>query len=218
MGRGEDQMGCRTGTAPAIAPPHFSYDHLSYDHFRACMYRLLAEAPLHGVGAAHLQVFDDLLNWNTWMWARRREEPLLLLSWGSNPYPYAPDGKNRSHATDLRGTGGGGANLESGLDNGPVMEGVPFNQSGLYLQDEYDAGYTGMYLMDCKAQIALAKMIGRTDAAATLQSRFDTVNKAMLGHLWNASASYFQNKLSLDLVPVERMAPTHFCKPMPGPA
>ena len=73
------------------------------------------------------------------MYSRRREAPLGLLSWGSNPYPYAPDGSDSA----LRGTGGGGANLESGLDNGPVMEGVPFNVSGLYLQDEYDAGYTG---------------------------------------------------------------------------
>ena len=98
--------------------------------------------------------FDDLLTWNTWMYQRRREAPLGLLSWGSDPYPYAPDGT----ASATTGTGGGGASLESGLDNGPVMEGVPFNQSGLYLQDEYDAGYTGMFLMDCKAQIALAKV------------------------------------------------------------
>ena len=55
------------------------------------------------------------------MYSRRREAPLGLLSWGSNPYPYAPDGSDSA----LRGTGGGGANLESGLDNGPVMEGVP---------------------------------------------------------------------------------------------
>ena len=79
------------------------------------------------------------------MWTRRREAPEGLLSWGSDPYPYAPDG-----SAAKGGTGGWGANLESGLDNGPVMEGVPFNKTGLFLQDEYDAGYTGMYLMDCQ--------------------------------------------------------------------
>ena len=76
---------------------------------------------------------------------------------------------------------------------------------------------TGMYLMDCQAQIALAKMIGRDDAAATLQARFDTVNKAMLKTLWNESAGYFQNKLSADLAPVDRMAPTHFYPMLAGP-
>ena len=43
--------------------------------------------------------------------------------------------------TSDHGTGGGGANLESGLDNSPVTEGVPFNETGLYLQDEYDDIY-----------------------------------------------------------------------------
>ena len=136
-----------------------------------------------------------------------------MLSWGSNPFPYAPDGT----AGSMHGEGEGAANLESGLDNGPVMEGVPFNKTGIYLEDEYDAGYTGMYLMDCQAQIALAKMIGRDAAAAELQSRFDEVNKAMLTHLWNESAGYFQNKLSGDLSPVERMAPTHFYPLLVGP-
>ena len=92
--------------------------------------------------------FDDLLNWNSWMWARRREAPAGLLSWGSDPYPYAPDCAKPGSCTSDRGTGGGGANLESGLDNSPVTEGVPFNQTGLYLQDEYDAGYTGMVSAD----------------------------------------------------------------------
>ena len=103
------------------------------------------------------------------------ETPLGMLSWGSNPFAYAPDGSSSS----AHGEGEGAANLESGLDNGPVMEGVPFNKTGLYLEDEYDAGYTGMYLMDCQAQIALAKMIGRDAAAAELQSRFDVVNKVL---------------------------------------
>ena len=161
-------------------------------------------------------LLPDLLNWNTWWFARRRESPGGLLSWGSDPYPYAPDGQHGSASGD----GGGAANLESGLDNGPVMDGVPFNRSGLYLQDEYDAGLTGLFLMDCQAQMALATMLGgRDNAVATLQARFDEVNGAMQALLWNESASYFQNKRSdAALTPVERMAPTHFYPLLAGPA
>ena len=155
-------------------------------------------------------LFDDLYNWNTWMWARRREAPHGLLSWGSDPFPYTVDGGGHSD-------GGGGASLESGLDNGPVMEGVPFNQTGLYVQDEYDAGYTGLYLMDCAAQIELATMLGRDDAVQVLQSRREFVSKGMQRVLWNESAGYFQNKLSAGLVPIERMAPTHFYPLLAGP-
>jgi hypothetical protein len=154
--------------------------------------------------------FDDLLNWNTWMYTRRREAPVGLLSWGSNPDPYTPDGSSE-------GSGSGGASLESGLDNGPVMNDVPFNQTGLYLQDEYDAGYSGMYLMDTLAQIELARSIGRADAATLLQSRFDEVSSAMMKTLWNDTAGYFQNKLSKDMAPVEHMAPTHFYPLLAGP-
>lgn len=53
--------------------------------------------------------FDDLFNWNTWLFANRREVPLGLMSWGSSPYPYAPDGTRASNV----GNGGGGANLVS---------------------------------------------------------------------------------------------------------
>ena len=51
------------------------------------------------------------------MWTRRRESPVGLLSWGSDPYPYAPDGTNSA----VTGTGDNGANLESGLDNGMTV-------------------------------------------------------------------------------------------------
>ena len=78
------------------------------------------------------------------MYARRTETPLHLLTWGSNPFPYAPDGKNRtvtnaggamsSHARE--GEGAGAGSLESGLDNGPVMEGIPFNTHGALMVNQ----------------------------------------------------------------------------------
>ena len=88
--------------------------------------------------------FDDLYNWNTWMYTQRRETPLGLLTCGESPYAsYAPDGT----AGASKPGGGHGC---SGLDNGPTVDGVPFNQTGLDLQDQYDAGFTGMYLMDSR--------------------------------------------------------------------
>jgi hypothetical protein len=136
--------------------------------------------------------FDDLLEWNTWMFTQRREFPLGMLAWGSNPYTYAPDGTT---AAD-RGNGRGGGDLESGLDNAVVTGTAPFNRTGMYVQDEYDAGYTGMFLMDCQAQIALANIVGRSDAAKVLQSRFDEVNQAMMARngkgLWSDAEGYFQ--------------------------
>jgi len=150
-------------------------------------------------------LFDDLYTWNSWMWLRRREAPVGLLSWGSDPFPYAPDGKDAA-----QGAGNYGATLESGLDNGPVMLGVPFNQTGLYLQDEYDAGYTGMYLMDCRALKDLAQHVGRQDAIDELDRRFQLIDSAMQVTLWDENRSAFVNKLSANEAIIDTMAPTHF--------
>eukprot|EP01043_Picozoa_sp_COSAG02_P049426 COSAG02_NODE_4962_length_4777_cov_9.869975_4_plen_332_part_00 len=143
----------------------------------------------------------------------RREVPLGLMSWGSNSYPYAPDGSPNS----LRGSGRGGGDLESGLDNSVLGGSFRFNETGLMVQDGYDAGYNGLYLMDCLAQIELAKIIGRITAIPVLQSRFDEVN-AQLPKLWNEEAGYFQNVHSEPgMRPVDQMAPTNFYPLLVGP-
>ena len=60
-------------------------------------------------------------------------------------------------------------------------------------------------------------MLGRTDAAAELQLRFDTVNATMLANLWNDTAGVFQNYLSTPLQPSHLTAPTHFYPLLAGP-
>ena len=151
--------------------------------------------------------------------------PPRMLAWGSSPYTYAPDGHAAPYSLSppstyggaATGGGGGAAGLESGLDNGPT-NGVPFD-SERHVQDQYDAGYTGMYLMDCLAQIELAKIVGRNDAAAVLQARFDSVNTAMLSTLWNETAGWFQNKETVENKrPLTKMAPTNFYPLLVGPA
>lgn len=94
---------------------------------------------------------------------------------------------------------------------------VPFNLTGLDLQDQYDAGFTGLYLMDTRALIGMAEVMNNTDAADELRRRFHAVNTAMLQNLWNESIGAFQNMLSTPLQPIERMAPTHFYPLLAGP-
>jgi hypothetical protein len=66
--------------------------------------------------------FEDLFIWNTWMFNERTETPLYMLSWGSSPYVYAPDGPTVPYqlappatvGESVKGGGGGDARLESG--------------------------------------------------------------------------------------------------------
>ena len=157
-------------------------------------------------------LFNDLYTQNSWMFTQRTLQPLNLVTYGTSPYDsWAPDG-----TTYARNPGCG--NGESGLDNGPTVEGVGCtNQSGQMLQSQYSAGQTGLYMMDTTAQIGLAKMIGREDAAAELQRRLEQVGKACVSALWNASEGVFQNKKPTPLTPIEILAPTHFYPLLGGP-
>lgn len=156
--------------------------------------------------------FDDLFVQNTWLYTQRRLLPLGLITYGSSPYDsWAPDGSKQSSTP-------GCSNGESGLDNGPTTEGVQcVNQSGQFLQNQYSAGQTGLYLMDTTALIGLAKMVGRGAAATELQRRLESVSKVMVSTLWNASEGLFQNKRPVPLSSIEMLAPTHFYPLLAGP-
>ena len=156
--------------------------------------------------------FDDLFVQNTWLYTQRRLLPLGLITYGSSPYDsWAPDGSSQSSVP-------GCSNGESGLDNGPTTEGMGcVNQSGQFLQNQYSAGQTGLYLMDTKALLGLAKMTGRDTAATELQRRLESVSKVMVSALWNASEGLFQNKRPAPLSSIEMLAPTHFYPLLAGP-
>ncbi|NJK86176.1 MAG: hypothetical protein HC906_09590, partial [Bacteroidales bacterium] len=62
--------------------------------------------------------FDDLLRWNRW-WPENRDNKGLLC-WGSSPVapPYKGDFATNTWQ---------GAAYESGLDNSPMFDDIPFN-------------------------------------------------------------------------------------------
>ena len=120
--------------------------------------------------------FETLFVQNTWMYTQRREAPLMLVTYGASKYDaWAPDGT--SAAAHPSGSLG-----ESGLDNGPLVEGAaPFNESGHLHQNQYSAGQTGLFLMDAKALMRIAAMLGdRSAAHAELKRRFDEVSALAL--------------------------------------
>lgn len=116
----------------------------------------------------------------------------------------------------------GGAGGESGLDNGPIVDydsPAPFNASGRGLQNQYSAGQTGLFLMDTKATLGIAQLLGGRDAAAAeLQRRFDEMGALAVRHLWNASAASFLNRLSATGAPITRQSPNQFYPLLAGPA
>jgi hypothetical protein len=131
--------------------------------------------------------YEDLLQWNRW-WLQNRVVDGLL-AWGSNFYE-----PQTGHEWEYpqRGVGErfGGA-LESGLDNSPMYDDVPFDTQTecLMLQD---AGLTALYVADCDALAAIARALGRPEAGE-LTSRAEEF-RVQLARLWDEDNGIFANR------------------------
>lgn len=150
--------------------------------------------------------FDPLLAWNRWWPEKRLNEGLL--SYGSHeaPNPFAEPGV-RTVKT---------AGYESGMDDSPMYEGVPFDadKNTLELQD---VGLTGLYLADCRALAELARLLGRSEEAGELDARAERFERA-LDRLWVEERGYYLNyRTDLDAFS-ERRSPTLFYPLLAGAA
>lgn len=128
-----------------------------------------------------------LLAWNRW-WHRARRNRAGLLSWGSRPV--APEIGDL--AEFLQPNTARGAALESGMDNTPMLDGVPFD-SKTHLLMASDVGLVALYMTDCEALATLARELGRDNEAAELETR-RVEYAARCGDLWNDARGIFENR------------------------
>lgn len=122
-------------------------------------------------------LFDDLLKWNRW-WMKRRATPENYLCWGS-------DSLGDPAANTWQG-----AAYESGLDNSPMYDKVPFNKQ-THKMELADVGLMSLYVMDCESLADLAKLVGRKESSELLE-RAATVRRS-LSHLWDEESGQYLN-------------------------
>ena len=142
--------------------------------------------------------FDPLLEWNRW-WPRKRLNGGLL-SYGSH------EARNPFNEPAVRTVTTAG--YESGMDDSPMYENVPFNpeKNTLELQD---VGLTSLYIADCLALAELAGILGRTAERDELAERARRFSEALDG-LWVEERGYYLNhRTDLDR-PSGRRSPTLF--------
>ncbi|MXX56923.1 MAG: hypothetical protein F4106_07830 [Gemmatimonadetes bacterium] len=142
--------------------------------------------------------FDPLLAWNRWWPTKRLNEGLL--SYGShearNPFD---EPAVRTKIT---------AGYESGMDDSPMYEDVPFNREKNTLELQ-DVGLTSLYIADCLALAELATVLGRDAEAEELTNRARRFSEALDG-LWVEERGYYLNyRTDLDR-PSTRRSPTLF--------
>ena len=126
-------------------------------------------------------VFDPLLAWNRW-WPKARRNGDLL-SYGSH------EAKNPFGEPVVRTKTAAG--YESGMDDSPMYEGVPFHRERNTLELQ-DVGLTSLYIADCRALAELARRLGRSEEARELEERADRFSEA-LDRLWVEERGYYLN-------------------------
>lgn len=126
-------------------------------------------------------LFDDLLTWNRWWPAHRAKNNYLC--WGSDslPPPYNDDASNNWQ----------GAAYESGLDNSPMYDKVPFNKQ-THLMELADVGLMSLYIMDCQSLGEIASILGHKREAKELKQREQQFTTS-LQTMWDDKQGVFLN-------------------------
>jgi hypothetical protein len=144
-------------------------------------------------------VYDDLLKWNRW-WPKNRDNNGLLC-WGSSPVE--PPLKSDFATNDWQG-----AAYESGLDNSPMYDSIPFNKQK-HMLELADAGLMGLYVMDCDNLAEIATILGKAQDAKELKERGEYYRKN-LGQLWDEKAGIYKNQRTDTGEFSSRLSPTNF--------
>ena len=146
-------------------------------------------------------LYKELLTWNRW-WSQNREDRGLLCL-GSNPYEKVTYFRSEFD-TDCHY----GAVLESGLDNSPMYDGVPFNKQK-HLLEQHDVGMSSLYIMDCDYLALIAEELGYKKDVTELRKRAEYYRNNLAG-LWDDKTGFYYNRSTRDLKFNYRTSPTCF--------
>ncbi len=148
-------------------------------------------------------LFPSLLAWNSWFYANRKA-PSGAYCWGSNPIPVLYGNPWETEGVHDRY----GAALESGLDNSPMYDEIPFDSEKNMLKME-DTGLTGLYIMDCDALIELARILGESDCIGSLEMRKAEAENGLEG-MWDEEYGFYCNRRTDTGEFSHRVSPTSF--------
>ena len=148
------------------------------------------------------ETFDDLLIWNRW-WKDNRVHNGLLC-WGSDPFDPVTGGRFEIANTHDRQ----GAAYESGLDNSPMYDDIPFDPETNLLKLA-DAGLMGLYIADCDALSDIARVLGKTGEAKELSDRAAHFRKS-IQRLWDDETGIYVNRRTDTDEFSHRLSPTNF--------
>ena len=148
-------------------------------------------------------LYPALKEWNDWFFENRRSASGAFC-WGSDPAPVIFGNRWESDGVNDRF---GGA-LESGMDNSPLYDDIPFDKGTHMLMLE-DVGLTGLILMDLKALKELARIASKEEDIALFEDRIRCTEAGLEG-LWDEEYGFYYNRRTDTGEFSRRIAPTNF--------
>ncbi len=138
------------------------------------------------------RVYRQLRRWHGF-WMRHRDgNGKGLLQWGSNREPYyeypqlCADEVNIRHSAQA-------AKWESGLDNSPMYDDVPFNEQTNTLELD-DVGLSSYYALDCESLAEIANCLGKHRDAARYRGEYKAIRQRINDLLWDEQHGIYCNR------------------------
>ena len=146
------------------------------------------------------EVYNELLTWNRF-WTNKRDVNGYL-AWGSNNVPDSLQSSDKEIHTAQA------ARWESGLDNSPMYDGIPFNEKTSTMELA-DVGLMSLYIMDCNSLASISEELDMKSNANELRLRASKYAKK-LNSLWDEDAGIYLNKRLDNNEKSYRLSPTNF--------
>ncbi len=148
-------------------------------------------------------VYEKLVRWNEWYYTHRRTKTGVL-AWGSDYYE-----GTTGHSLETEGVHDcQGAAYESGLDNSPMYDDIPFDKErNIFCLA--DVGLTGLYIKDCYCLADIARIMNDEKTAEKLISRAQEIEENM-EILWDEETGMYLNRREDTGAFEYRLSPFHF--------
>jgi len=137
-------------------------------------------------------IYPRLRRWHRYWMANRDGNGDGLLEWGTNPTPRYEFPQLLPYNPSLQHTAKC-AMYESGLDNSPMFDDVPFNESANTLELA-DVALSSYFAMDCEALAQIAAALGRNRDAAAYRKEYERIARRINESLWDEEHGIYANR------------------------
>ncbi len=127
--------------------------------------------------------YDRLKAWHTWWFSNRDGNGDGLLGWGVNQseeWPLTYKWLKQD------------ADYESGMDNSPMHDGIPYNMQAQTLEQDY-VELNALYALDCLCLAQIADLLGKPDDAADFRTEHKRMAQTINRLLWNDEIGIYCN-------------------------